>query len=84
MCSLSLPICYLPYYSLRGILCIKGVKNVLKRYNVTLSEDTVKRVQDYADKRHISFSAAIRCIVIDAIDFGLFPAVKPDDEDSQQ
>lgn len=57
---------------------------MLKRYNVTLSEDTVKMVQDYADKRHISFSAAIRCIVIDAIDIGLISAAKPDDEDSQE
>ena len=84
MGSFSLPNLYLPYYFHRGILCIKGVKNVLKRYNVTLSEETVKRVQDYADKRHISFSAAIRCIVIDAIDFGIFSPAKPDDEDSQQ
>ena len=57
---------------------------MLKRYNVTLSEETVKRVQDYADKRDISFSAAIRCIVSDAIDFGLIPAAKPEDEDSQE
>ena len=57
---------------------------MLKRYNVTLSEETVKRVQDYADKRHISFSAAIRCIVSDAIDIGLLPAAKPDDEGSQE
>ena len=68
---------------MRGKIRIKGVKSVLKRYNVTLSEDTVKRVQDYADKLHISFSAAIRCIVIDAINFGIFSPAKPDDEDSQ-
>ena len=57
---------------------------MLKRYNVTLSEETVKRVQDYADKRDISFSAALRCIVSDAIDMGLIPTAKPEAEDSQE
>lgn len=57
---------------------------MLKRYNVTLSEDTVKRVQEYADKRQISFSAAIRCIVSDAIDAGLIPSAKTDDGDSKE
>lgn len=57
---------------------------MLKRYNVTLSEETVKRVQDYADKRDISFSAAIRCIVSDAIDAGLIPAAKSEDDADQE
>lgn len=57
---------------------------MLKRYTVMLREDTVERVQAYADKRGISFSAAIRCIVSDAEDMGLIQTEKPQADDSQE
>lgn len=56
---------------------------MLKRYTVTLREDTVQKIQVYADKRGISFSAAVRCIVSDAEDLGLIQTEKPQSEDSQ-
>lgn len=74
----------LPNYSERGIVCIKGVNIVLKRYNITLSEDTAKWVQEYADRRDISFSAAVRCIVSDAEAMGLISVQKPKDDESEE
>lgn len=56
----------------------------MKRITVALREDVVDSIQAYADKRDISFSAAIRCIVSDAQDMGLIQPPKPKDDDSQE
>lgn len=53
----------------------------MKRVTVTLREDVIQKVMAYADRRGLSFSAAIRCIVADAQDMGLIPTPKPQDDD---
>ena len=56
----------------------------MKRITVTLREDVIERIQAYADRRGLSFSAAVRCIVMDAQEMGLIPPAKPEDDASQE
>lgn len=56
----------------------------MKRITVTLREDVIDRIQAHANRRGLSFSAAVRCIVMDAQNVGLIPAEKSDDDCSQE
>ena len=74
----------LPNYSGYDTMRQKEVKSMLIRKTVTLKEDTIAKIQKYADERGISFSAAINCMVYDAQLLGLVPPLKPNDDDSQK